>query len=361
MKKLKVVVCGSTFGQFYLEALARDTQRFELCGLVAKGSERSKKCADIYGVKLYEGIDDFEEDIDLACVVLRSNVLGGRGTDMAIALMKKGIHVIQEHPIHPKDLMLCYKVAKENLVIFQTGNLYANLPEVKKFALCAKYINNIQKPAYINMRMAAQVSYPGIDILMQALDSIHNWELKCEMKENGPFVILNGTIDNIPITFEIHNEIYPKDPDNHMYLLHSISFFYESGRLLLEDTFGPVIWNPRMHVSTDLYKRGKVTGDVPDYMNELSASTLDEFDGYTFKELMEKVWTKAVLEDLLSIRAFIVKEKKFAQKAQREILCSQLWNKITKDMGYAKMIDDCVHCVVTKNELEKIIGEMAYD
>lgn len=359
MRKLKTVVCGSTFGQFYLEALSRDKERFELCGLVAGGSERSKKCAGNYGIMLYDGIEALPEDIDLACVVLRSNVLGGKGTELAVELMKRGIHVLQEHPIHPKDLILCYKTAKEQQVFFQTGNLYANLPEVRKFTRCARELNKLQKPAYINVRMAAQVSYPGIEILMQAMGSIHKWSLKSSVKDNGPFVILSGTLDDIPVTFEIHNEIYPQDPDNHMYLLHSISFVYKSGRLTLEDTFGPVIWNPRMYVSTELYERGKVTGNFPEYMSEVSASVLGEFESNSFQKLMEDVWTEAVLEDALSIRGFILNEGNYACKAQREVACSQIWNDITRDMGYAKMIENCKHCVVTAKELETVIEREA--
>lgn len=43
-----------------------------------------------------------KKDFDMACVVIRSTAVGGKGTEIAGALLEKGIHVIQEHPVHYK-------------------------------------------------------------------------------------------------------------------------------------------------------------------------------------------------------------------------------------------------------------------
>lgn len=41
MKKLRVIVCGSTFGQYYIRALQTVPDEFEVVGLLANGSNVS--------------------------------------------------------------------------------------------------------------------------------------------------------------------------------------------------------------------------------------------------------------------------------------------------------------------------------
>ena len=110
-KKLKVIVCGTTFGQFYMEVLHRHSDEFEFMGIVAGGSERSRVCSKTYGVPLYRSIDELPEKPDIACVIIRSGALGGRGTDIAESLMNMGVHNIQEQPIHKTDMKSCIQSA----------------------------------------------------------------------------------------------------------------------------------------------------------------------------------------------------------------------------------------------------------
>lgn len=52
MQKIRTVVCGTTFGLFYLEALRRLNDKFEIVGILANGSERSKDARQI-SIPLY--------------------------------------------------------------------------------------------------------------------------------------------------------------------------------------------------------------------------------------------------------------------------------------------------------------------
>ena len=66
-------------------------------------------------------------DIDLACVIVRSEGTGGDGTELCIDLLNKGINVIQEQPVYQGHLYKCYKLAREKNLIYLTANLYSNL------------------------------------------------------------------------------------------------------------------------------------------------------------------------------------------------------------------------------------------
>ncbi|WP_297135918.1 condensation domain-containing protein [uncultured Eubacterium sp.] len=267
MKKLRVIVCGSTFGQYYIRALQTVPDEFEVVGLLANGSNRSKLCADFYHVPLYTQIEDIPE-VDIACVVIRSRAVGGSGTDIAEYFLNKKVHVIQEQPIHPKDMEVCYRAAKKNHVLFQMGDLYPNLIEVKNFIKCARYLNKKENPLYLRASFSPQVSYPAIDIISRIVPSIHTWKIKSITKELGPFDILMGEIGKTPIFIEYHNQVDPRDPDNYMHLLHSFTLFYSTGKLVLEDTFGPVLWKPRMHdmLRTVVFEEGyqQVLKEVPE-------------------------------------------------------------------------------------------------
>lgn len=103
MKRLKVLICGSTFAQFYMLALEMSSDIFEFCGILAEGSARSVKCAEKYNIPFYSDIDELPQDIDIACVVVRSGVLGGNGTELSCRLLERGINVIQEQPLHKKE------------------------------------------------------------------------------------------------------------------------------------------------------------------------------------------------------------------------------------------------------------------
>lgn len=70
-------------------------------GILARGSDNAVACAQGYNVPLYTDINQLPHNgINVACVVVRSTVVGGQGTKLANDLLMRGIHVIQEHPVH---------------------------------------------------------------------------------------------------------------------------------------------------------------------------------------------------------------------------------------------------------------------
>ncbi|MBK3558799.1 Gfo/Idh/MocA family oxidoreductase [Streptomyces sp. MBT56] len=111
-RPMRVVVCGTRFGQVYAAALTRAPERFRLVGILARGSARSAALAEEYGVPLYDAVEQLPDDVDAACVVVSTAVGGGRGAELAKELLERGIHVLQEHPVHPDELAECLRVAR---------------------------------------------------------------------------------------------------------------------------------------------------------------------------------------------------------------------------------------------------------
>ncbi|AJQ28949.1 bifunctional Gfo/Idh/MocA family oxidoreductase/class I SAM-dependent methyltransferase [Pelosinus fermentans] len=360
-KKIRTVVCGSTFGQFYLEALKTLPEEFELAGLLARGSERSAKCAAYYGINLYTEADQLPDDIDLACVVLRSGVMGGKGTDMSLRLLERGIHVIQEQPVHHKDVAACLRAARQQDVFFQTGDLYVHLPAVRRFIACAQALLERQNALYIDAAFASQVSYPMMHIFSEALPSIRPWKTGTVSRDGGPFHVMTGTLGKIPAILRVHNEVDPDDPDNYLHLLHRITIGSEGGSLSLTDTHGPVVWQPRLHIPENLNTFGDFADADPEHLLENSIETLGPSAPVNYKDILTKQWPHAIARDLSTMRERILGGPGAAMRAQQELLCSSQWQEMTATLGYPVLRPGCSHQPLSVNILREAAAEMPDD
>ena len=333
--KIKTIVCGSTFGQFYIDALMKYSEFFEIAGLYARGSERSIELAKRYGIPLFTSIKGIPNEITLACVVIRSEGVGGDGCKLAIQLMERGIHVIQEQPVYPENVVECYKVARKYRVIYNIGNLYIKLPEVQHFINVSKKLNNLNSVQYISLCFCTQVAFPAIAILAEAISGFHEWNGLSVIKNNGPFDIITGMAGKVPMTIQFNNQINPKMPDDLMYVLHRFSVFFQSGILTLEDTFGPVSWRPRIFVE----KYGVAERDE-EKLNEPAFALVNEYREKQLKEIFRNEWTGAIGLQLLEMKNQIENSRLDTNRAQKDLMVSKLWTELYRATGYANLIDD---------------------
>ncbi len=338
-KKLKIIVCGTRFGKFYIEAIKQSSE-FELAGILSQGSANSQKCAECYGTKLYTDPVQLPSDIDLACVVVRTGVLGGRGTELSVNLMKKGIHVLLEQPIHQRDLAVCYKTAKQNKVCFVLGDLYVELPSVKKFITLARGVIKHQTPLYLNIDLATQVSFPLVHILTKALPSLRPWKVEQTIKGNAPFQVISMTIGGIPVVVRAHNQVDTRISDSYLHLMHRITLGVGGGSLSLVDTHGPVIWQPRMVFPDNedfLLEGGKLTARPPAGMLDESTLIIGNPQYPTYQEVWTRLWPQIILKDIKRLAGLArghTSENQMAKWGQQEVLCSQLWQEISNALGY---------------------------
>ncbi|WP_035242669.1 bifunctional Gfo/Idh/MocA family oxidoreductase/class I SAM-dependent methyltransferase [Desulfobacter vibrioformis] len=336
-KKLKIIVCGTRFGQFYTEAI-KQSGEFEFAGILSQGSAKSQKLAQAHGVKIYTDPAQLPPDIDLACVVIRTGVLGGDGTQIAIRLMEKGIHVLLEQPVHQKDLALCYKTARQNKVFFVLGDLYVELPSVKTFITLSQGVIKHQFPLYMNIDLSTLVSFPLVHILAKALPTLRPWKVEQTIKGDIPFQVISMTIGKIPVVIRAHNQVDTRISDSYLHLMHRISLGVGGGCLSLVDTHGPVIWQPRMifpdhddFILEELSERPSVE------MLDESTRIIGPPQYPTYQEVLTRIWPGAIVKDikrLAGLACGITPESQMAQFGQQEMLCSQLWREISNALGY---------------------------
>ena len=137
---IRVLVCGSTFAQFYLHALRLAPHRYDIVGILAHGSARSQALAAQFNVPLYDDPEQLPDDIDLACVVLRSTVLGGQGSELAQTLLNRGINVLQEQPLHQDEVAAGLRTARQHGVRFHVADNYLHMDSVRRFIAASRSI-----------------------------------------------------------------------------------------------------------------------------------------------------------------------------------------------------------------------------
>lgn len=329
-----IIVCGSRFGQFYIEALKR-IEKINIVGILAKGSNRSRDCAEYYNLPLYTSIDEINEKVDAACVAVKTGTLGGEGAIIAKQLLDNKINVLLEQPVHYKELGECYKVAKNRKVYFGVGNLYLNLPAVHNFIQNVRMISKDEKILYINVDLATQVSYPVISILGEVLPTLRPWESIGKVDGPIPFQSEIVRFGEIPVNFRAHNEIEKTNIDGFLHMLFQISVGFPSGRLTLCDPHGPVIWNPRIHFPDENIIPGRLNSSKFSYLDELNSNILYNCEK-THKEIFEVEWPCAIAEDIKNtLRASLKNDN---MKVQKLLNNSQAWQVLMKGLGYPEIV-----------------------
>lgn len=356
-KKRKVILCGASFGQFYMEALHRLFEHFEVLGLYARESERNINCAKIYGVKLYTELQDVPEEVELAIVVMRSGVLGGMGDDVVKYFLAKGVHVIQEFPIHPEDVEQHYKLARKNNVNYYIGDFYLKLPQVKKFIEVAKLLNMLTPILHIKMGMATQLSFPGVMMLREVLDNKHI-ELKCVTNNETMFQVMVGHAGKISLTVEVQSEVDLLDPDSSMCMFQALTLIYETGRLVLDDPFGPIYWYPRVRTSTSIYANGEAGRSVVVSNGMQVAMQLGDYEVVDYTNIQSQLWIDAIQKDLMDMLSGIEDRKLYMKKAQKDIAGTKQWNEVNKSVGFPKKVKRHQVTEDIWNQVENIVKSM---
>lgn len=339
MTPLRAVVAGTAFGRIYLEAIRRHPDEFTLAGVLARGSDYSRACAERYGVPLLTAVDEVPGDIDVACVVVRPGAIGGAGTDLARALLLRGIPVLQEHPLRADEITACLRAAAEGGAAYAVNTLYPRLSPVRAFLGAAEALRRRGQPAFLDAACNSQVAYPLLDILGRAAGGLRPWEF-AEPSPAGPhpFRTLDGVVGGVPVTLHVQNQVHPDDPDNHSFLLHRVALGHDGGVLTLADTHGPVLWNPRLHSPRDSTGRLVLAGPGTERLAVPSTVALGDDAPGSYHDVFARLWPDAVAESLRVLRRDIEQPARRSRGAQWALGVSQLWGELTARLGLPDVI-----------------------
>ncbi|MET7440081.1 Gfo/Idh/MocA family oxidoreductase [Streptomyces sp. NPDC004082] len=339
MTRPRVLVAGTGFGRAYLAAFERPDLDFELAGILASGSARSKACAEHYGVPLWSTVDEVPDDMDLACVVIGGVMNGGPGPGISQALMRRGIHVLQEHPLHPDELVACLRAATESGVVFRLNTHYPHVEPVRRFIAAARALVARQRPLFLDVTCAFQVLYTVFDILGQALGAIrpHGVDGVLAGAEGDPYRSLTGRFAGVPMSFRLQNELVPADPDNYSHLFHRITLGAEGGHLTLVNTHGPVEWSMRPHMPGDMKELVRFADSNAPHLRVPSVQHLGPAEGAPYTEVLRDLWPQATARAMRAVWDDVRSGADSRGHVQYHIALAKLAMRVTEACGPVRL------------------------
>ncbi|MFD5653455.1 Gfo/Idh/MocA family oxidoreductase [Streptomyces sp. NPDC127039] len=330
-----VLVCGTNFGRFYAEAAHR-RPGYAPAGILSRGSAASRACAERLGVPHYTDVDDLPAGIDAACVAVSSAISGGQGTELARALMDRGIHVLQEHPVHLTELTGNLTHARRRGVQYRLNTHYPHVAPVRDFVEAARRLVAQQRPLFVDAATPVHLMHPLVDILGRAMGTLRPWRfadpapLPADIGPQ-PFRSLHGMLAGVPLTLRVHHQLDPSDRDNHALHWHRISIGTEGGVLTLADTHGPVLWSPRLHVGRDADRRFVLDGPGTGHLG-LGTTAVVGTTG-TFRTVFSDLWPEAVGRALDGLRAAVEQGGDALRTGQYDLAVCRIWTDLAARLG----------------------------
>jgi thiazolinyl imide reductase len=248
---VRVIACGTNFGVVYLRAVGRCPD-IELAGILSRGSDRSRSYARELGVPHFDGVEGIPSDVDAACISVKGSFLGGEGTTLATGLLERGLHVLQEHPLHSSEIRLGKRAAAASGRRYHVNAHFANAGPVARFIeFCAQTAKQ-EPPDFIMIETG--LLYSALDIVGRCLGGIEPFEIDSVSQWSAgvaagatrripPYAHVSCLVGGIPTAIELQGHVVPGDVDNNFPLMHRIVIVFPSGSVSLLNTQGPVYWH----------------------------------------------------------------------------------------------------------------------
>lgn len=328
----KIVIAGSGFGRIYLAAVTGPGSPYELAGLLARGSDRSRACAEHYGVPLLTEVDQIGDDVALAGVAVGSAMTGGAGATLAERLMERGIHVLHEHPVHPDEVTAALRVARRQRLAYRVNTLHADTAPVQDFLAAAGKLRDRQAFDFVEVTCAFQTAYATLDVVARLLGGLRPWRVEAVTgsADRPPYAGVEGSVAGTPVAFRIQDDLDARRPDNHLRQLLRITVASSAGQLTLVDSAGPLIWCPQAHLAEDTER----SPTLADSASPAYAEPVAELVGNpvpTRRELLGTIWPDAVRRRLDGLVAAARQpDPTPPQDAQRMLSLAQAANELAR-------------------------------
>lgn len=321
----RVVVVGGGFGRIHARGVGE-----RLAGIAGRGGAASRELADQHSVPYFDlsrGMDEVAQAADVVSVAVGSAISGGPGTELAQAFMARGLHVLQEHPLHPDEILAAARTARKHGVQHRVNLHYRHVPPVRIFIEAAQRLLSQSELLFVDAASPVHVLHPLIDVLAAALGGVRPWAWQ-DVHGDGPLRSVTGTFGGAPITLRVQNQLDPLDRDNHALLWHRIALGTSAGVLTLADTHGPVLWSPRWHAERDEHHRLVLDGS---FSLPQSTTILPGSEPISMREVMATWWPEAVAHSLEGLLEGVGGDP--LKQAQLDLTTARIWNDLTTRLG----------------------------
>ncbi len=286
IKPRRVLIVGAKFGELYLNTFLQPRPGLALAGILAQGSARSQQLARDFNVPLFRSLDELPDDIDIACVVIRAEVIGGQGDQLTEALLARGIAVIQEHPLDADAIKRHQSTADQHGGMFWVNSFYSQCHAGRSWLHAAQQIRRLsqQRPVSGYVTTSRQLLFSALDLLLQAVHCPEQTEHPKQIEitytgqRGNTFHCFELELAGTTIALDVQSYLDPRDPDMHNLVMHKMTLIWPAGYLTQEASYGPVIWTPALYAPNHLNSDQSLylTAGQPDgaYQHQTTAQIL---------------------------------------------------------------------------------------
>ncbi|HCL3141330.1 pyochelin biosynthesis thiazoline reductase PchG [Pseudomonas aeruginosa] len=322
-----VVVAGSRFGQFYAAGVAADP-RFVLRGILGQGSRRSRALAERLGVETWCEVEALPDDVRLACVAVGGAARGEQGPALAEALMARGIDVLIEHPLLPREWQDLLRSAERLGRRCLLNTFYPQLPAVARFIELGHQLHRRRGIRHLDAACGVQVGFATLDILAALLEGVGPWSLESPSNDLSAMRGLSLVLAEVPLSLHVLNELAAAD-DGRMTLLQRVSLTTDRGTLSLLSPHGPLLWTPAVAVPAEdddgLFAPFDEIAGEP-----LPSAQLWYAEPCSWAQVHQRLWPAAAAEAL----ALLANGDEVRRRNQRSLEVAALWQRIGERLGF---------------------------
>jgi thiazolinyl imide reductase len=251
MRPVRVLICGTNYGQIYIQAIRQAPKLFELAGILARGSPRSIEVARECGVPLYQGVESLAGDIDIACAAM-----GTSGADAVLRLLERGIHVLCEHPQKPDFIDTAMRSAARHGTCFHVNGHFASLKAASAFINHCNLVRQSADPTFFDVMVTDRSLYGALDIMRRVTETFQPFGLSAR-DHFSPFTAIQGAMGRVPATFQVQHSgneghIALQDGDPKYIVDYRLAVGFPQGVLTMLSIAGPVIWNSNFSRSSGM-------------------------------------------------------------------------------------------------------------
>lgn len=242
VSKTNVVLCGSNYAAFYIPSLQELNDSFELTGVLAAGSDRSTRLAARHKVPLWTSVPEVPHSVQAAIVALPPVASVG----VATQLLRRGIHVLMEHPVRADRLAQLRAAALSSGAVHCVNCHFAELSSAQAFIDGCRQRRALEPPQWVSVVTAPRSAYSTFDVLGRALGALAEPSLERELTLSDttehPFESFRGLIDGTPVRVQCSREVGPVDDGSDSPVPQRVEVGFRGGSLILQSFAGPVIW-----------------------------------------------------------------------------------------------------------------------
>jgi thiazolinyl imide reductase len=321
-EQLRAIVCGATFGALYAQALLREETPYKLAGIVGRGHHQSESLAKKLGVKRLAQNECVKGTAELACVVVRSGLLGGNGSDIAQYMLSCGMDVIQEHPLHERELVENIRWARKYGQCYYLNTFYDQLTSVRQTLSEIRKLMVLGSLGHVEITCAYQVAFAALDLLFGLGEPYFKvTDYESGNKVSPEFARITGKINpDISFGLRIDMTMDANDPNDSTRLLLRIDATADTGTLILIDTQGPLLWVPSPRVPKH------------DVVEQQLINQLISLPDKSFSDAIYQDWPTAISQLICQVH----QQRQSSQwlvRAQRHLEICRLWSTISSQIG----------------------------